>query len=171
MSEMICAPQFMNTALPCVASNILDSPVGKQHLYSAVWWGLENKGWSLLCILSWSLSLKWIRLTSTSRGVVCQEALSYSCSTVPLPQTKYSWIAGRESALQAGSGPYMEVHPTTNIYYIFSPLRNKKYNIYSSMTQNDYTTSAGGWKACWSSLIDSLFFFGFEICGFAAHVL
>lgn len=44
MSEMIYAPQFMNAVLPCVASNILDFPVGKQQLYSAVWWGLENKG-------------------------------------------------------------------------------------------------------------------------------
>lgn len=26
MSEMIYAPQFMSTALPCVASNILDFP-------------------------------------------------------------------------------------------------------------------------------------------------
>lgn len=102
MSEMIYALQFMNTALPSVASNILDFPVGKQHLYSAVWWGLENKDWSLLCILSWSLSLKWIRLTSTSRGLVCQEALSYSCSTMPLPQSKFSWMAARESAPRAG---------------------------------------------------------------------
>lgn len=131
-------------------------------IYSAVWWGLENKDWSLLCILS--RSLKWIRLTSTSRGLVCQEALSYSCSTMPLPQSKFSWIAARQSALRAGSGPYMEVHPATKQYYIFSPLRNKKYNIYSPMTQNDYTMSAGCWKAYWSSRIDSLFFFGVEMC-------
>lgn len=134
MPEMIYAPQFKNTALPCVASHILDFPVGKQHLYSAVWSRLENKDWSLLCILSWSLAHKWIRLTSTSQGFVCQEALSYSCSTMPLPQSKFSWIAGRESALQAGSGPDMEVHQTTehnhnhNHNHIFSPLRNKKYN-------------------------------------------
>lgn len=106
MPKMIYVPQFMNTALPCVASSILDFPVGKQHLFSAVWWGLENKDWSLLCILSWSRSLKWIRLTSTSWGFVCQEALSYSCSTMLLPQSKFSWIAGRESALPAGSGPW-----------------------------------------------------------------
>lgn len=79
---------------------------GKQHLYSAVWWGLENKNWSLLCILSWSRSLKWIRLTSTSWGFVCQESLSYSCSTMLLLQSKFSRIAGRESVLPAGSGPW-----------------------------------------------------------------
>lgn len=148
----------MNTALPCVASNILDFPVGKQHLYSAIWWGLENKDWSLLSIFSWSLCLKWIRLTSTSWGFVCQEALSYSCSTMPLPRSKFSWIAGRESAIHAGSGPYMEVHPTTKHYHIFSPLRNKKYNIYSPMTQNDFTI-------CMElrGLLKSLYFFGVEI--------
>lgn len=154
---MIYAPQYKNTTLHLFGFQHIEFSVGKQHLFSAVWWGLENKDWSLLCILSWSLSLKWIRLTSTSRGFVCQEALSYSCSTMPLPQSKFSWIAGRESALQAGSRPYMEVQPTTKHNYIFSPLRNKKYSIYSPMTINDFTMSAGGWKACWSSHIDSLF--------------
>lgn len=166
----------LNTALPCVASNILDFPVGKQHLYSAVWWGLENKDWSLLCILSLSLSLKWIPLTSTFWGFLCQEALSYSCSTMPLPESKFNWIAGRESALQAGSGPYTEVHPTTKHYHNFFPLRHKKYNIYSPMTQNDYTTSALGCKLCWSNRIDSSFYFGVDIFDiqkshFAAYVL
>lgn len=126
-------------------------------LFSCLW-SLENKDWSLLWILSWSLSLKWIHLTSTSWGFVFQEALSYSCSTKPQPQSKFNWIAGRESALLAGSGPYMEVHPTTKHCHIFLPLRNKKCNIYSPMTQNDYTMSALGCKLCWSNRIDSLLF-------------
>lgn len=35
-------------------------------------------------------------------------------------------MAGRERALQAGSGPYMEVHPTTKHYYHFSSLQKQK---------------------------------------------
>lgn len=72
MCEMICVPQFMKTALPCVASNILDFSVGDQLLYSIVWWDLKNKDWSLLCILSWSLSFQQIYLTKTSWRIVHQ---------------------------------------------------------------------------------------------------
>lgn len=38
----------MNMALPCVAPSILDFPVEKLHLYSAIWWVLEKQGLILI---------------------------------------------------------------------------------------------------------------------------
>lgn len=73
MSEMIYAPQFMSTLLPCVASGILDFSV---HLYSVVLWGLENEDSSSLCILTSSPSLYLSLLLALSLSLFLSFSLS-----------------------------------------------------------------------------------------------
>lgn len=104
MPVMIYASQFMSTALPCVPSNILDFPVvgmgsgegggGIRHLYSAVFVGaLDKQGLILIVHLKLAtLSFKWIHLTSTSWQIVLPAAPSYSCCTMALPQSIFSWM-------------------------------------------------------------------------------
>lgn len=114
MSEMIYAPQFMSTLLPCVASGILDFSV---LLYLVVLWGLKNKDSSSLCILTSSPSLfpsfplslsiflsvsKWPYLPSTSKRIVSQKWVTMVSQCLCRSPHLARWLDGKR-ALQAGS--------------------------------------------------------------------